>query len=360
MTAAPPTPPDARSRRTLRRAALTSGAVCAATATYAYAASAPDVRVRTAAVHLAVVGVPAAVALLQLRRRPADRFARLLLAAALGLSLTTLAVSGDAIPYSLGRTVVWAVEPVLVYLLLAYPSGRLETTADRIVFRTIAVVAALLYLPTALVVDHFPEPSPWGTCGTACPHNVLALTASEPGIVDDLVRPAREALTAVLFLVVGVMLAVRAARAGPLGRWALAPVVVTAIARAVTLGGYDVARRRGTLSPAVDALGTLFLLSLPLIACGFGAGLAGARFAAASALERLTRRVSPDADLEGLRDELADALCDPAIRIAYRAPGESDRWVDETGWPVSPLVAGPSRALTEVSASGRDVAVEHD
>src|SRR4051794_6455188 len=360
MTAAPPTPPDARTRRSLRRALLASGVVCAATAAYAYAASAPNVRVQTAATHLAVVGVPAAVALLQLRRRPADRFARLLLAAAFGLSLTTLAVSGDAVPYSLGRTIVWAVEPALVYLLLAYPSGRLRTTADRTVVWAIAAVAALLYLPTALLVDHFPEPSPWGTCGTACPHNALALTASAPAIVDDLVRPVREALTAALFLVVAGMLAVRAARAAPLGRWALAPVVATAIVRAAAVAGYDLARRRGALSPAGDALGTLFLLSLPLIACGFGAGLAGARFAAASALERLTRRVSTGADVEGLRDELADALGDPAIRIAYRTPGEPDRWVDETGWPVSPLVPGRSRAVTEVSGSGRDVAVEHD
>src|SRR4051812_122582 len=360
MTAASAMPPGARTRRTLRWAALASGAVCAATAAYAYAASAPDVRAQTAATHLAIVGVPAAVALLQLRRRPADRFARLLLAAAFGVSLTTLAVSDDAVPYSLGRTMVWAVEPGLVYLLLAYPSGRLETTADRTVFWTIAAVAGLLYLPSVLVVDHFPEPSPWGTCGTACPHNALALTASDPGGVENVVRPLREALTAGLFLVVAAMLAVRAWRALPLGRWALAPVLATASARAVSLAGYDAMRGRGALSPTVNALGTLFLLTLPLIALGFAAGLAGARLAAASALERLTRRGSAGADVESLRSELADALGDPSIRIAYRESDESDRWVDETGWPVPPLVPARSRALTEVSASGRDVAVEHD
>jgi signal transduction histidine kinase len=360
MTAASAMPPGARTRRTLRWAALTSGAMCAATAAYAYGASAPDVRTQTAATHLAVVGVPAAVALLQLRRRPADRFARLLLAAAFALSLTTLAVSADAVPYSVGRTIVWAVEPALVYLLLAYPSGRLRTTGDRTVVWAIAAVAALMYIPTALVVDHFPQPSPWGTCGTACPHNALAVTGSEPAIVEDLVRPLREALTAGLFLVVTAMLAVRAWRAVPLGRWALAPVVATALARAVALAAYDALRRRGALSPAGDALGTVFLLTLPLIALGFAAGLAGARLAAASALERLTRRASAGAHVEGLRDELADALGDPAIRIAYRAPGESEQWVDETGWPLPGLVPAPSRAVTEVSASGRDVAVEHD
>jgi flavin-dependent dehydrogenase len=67
-------------------------------------------------------------------------------------------------------------------------------------------------------------------------------------------------------------------------------VLTTAIVRVVTLAGYYGLRRRGALSPAGDALGTLFLLTLPLIAFGFAAGLASARLAAATALERLTRR----------------------------------------------------------------------
>src|SRR4051794_14277005 len=263
MTAASAMPPGARTRRTLRWAALTSGAICVATAAYAYAASAPDVRTQTAATHLAVVGVPAAVALLQLRRRPADRFARLLLAAAIALSLTTLAVSADAVPYSLGRTIVWAVEPGLVYLLLAYPSGRLRTTGDRRGVWAIAAVAALMSAPTALVADHSPQPPPWGRCGPSCPHNALAVTGSEPAFVEDVVRPLREALTAGLFLVVAVMLAVRAWRAVPMGRWAPAPGGAAPPARARTLAPHHQERPAGPPSPARGALGALFLLTLP-------------------------------------------------------------------------------------------------
>jgi len=360
MTAARPTPSDARTDPTVRWGPIAGAAACVATVAYAYAASPPAVRAQTAATRLAIVAIPLAVAVVQLRRRPADRFAQLLLAAALLLPLTTLAVSGDAVPYSIGRTAVWAVEPALVYLLLAFPAGRLETTSARAVFWTVAGVAGLLYLPTALLVDHFPEPSPWGTCGVSCPPNALSVVASEPAIVEDVVRPVREALTAALFLVAAGVLAVRARRAVPLGRWALAPVLATAIVRAVTLAAYDVMRRRGAVSPAGDAVGTLFLLSLPLIALGFAAGLVGARLAAATALERLSRHAFAGAGVEGLRNQLADALGDPRVRIAYRAPGEPDRWVDETGWPLPPLVPTPSRGVTRVSASGREVAIEHD
>jgi signal transduction histidine kinase len=360
MTAALPTPRDVWTRPLPRRAAIAAGTLCAATVTGAYAAAAPGVRAQAVATGLAVVGVPAAVALLQLRRRPEDRFARLLLGAAFLVAPTTLAVSGHAVPYSIGRTMVWVVEPALVYLLLAYPSGRLETTAARAAFGAVAALAGLAYLPTALVVDHFPEPSPWNACDAACPPNAFALLATEPAVVEDLIRPVREALTAGMFLAVAALLAVRTWRAVPLGRWALAPVLATAIARAATLAGYDALRHRGSLSPAGEALGVVFMLSLPMIALGFAAGLAGARFAAASALERLTRLGRAGADVVGLRDRLATALGDPSINIAYRTPGESWRWVDETGWPVPPFVAAPLRAVTQVSASGRDVAVEHD
>jgi signal transduction histidine kinase len=355
---------DGRTDRAPLWPALASAALCAATVAFAYTASAPGVEVETAASHAALVTIPAAVALVQLRRRPGDRFALLLLLATPVVALTTLAVSDDAVAYSVGRTVVWLVEPALVYLLLAYPSGRLTSTADRVVAGAVAALALTLYVPTALVAQQFPEPSPWGTCGTACPHNALALTASAPGFVDSVVRPVRELATAVLFLVVCVRLALRVRRAVPLGRWALAPVLATAAMRAVDVTAYNEMRRRGVDSPPFDALGTTYMLSLPLLAVGFAAGLIGARIGGATALERLTRRASAGPGAGGsVRDDLADALGDPAIRVAYRAPtaaGEAGGWVDETGWPLEALAPGPCRTVTEVSAAGRRLAVEHD
>jgi signal transduction histidine kinase len=363
MTAAPQTPPDVRTARALLWPALASVALCAVTVAYAYAASAPDVRWQTAASRAALVVIPSVVALVQLRRRPGDRFARLLLLVTPAAALTTLAVSDRAVPYSIGRTAVWVVEVALVYLLLAYPSGRVTATADRVTVAAAAVLALTLYLPTALVVEHFPEPTPWGTCGSACPHNALALTATEPAIVESLIRPVREAATAALFLVVCGLIALRTWRAVPLGRWALAPVLATATMRAVTLAVYDLLRQREVDGPAFDALGTAFVLSLPLVAVGFAAGLIGARLGGASALERITRRATAGPGAGTARDDLADALGDPAIRVAYRArpaAGGPGVWVDETGWPLEPLTPGPARAVTEVSAAGREIAFEHD
>ena len=340
--------------------AFAGAALTAATVAFTLAASAPDERLEAGLAFGLMVGVPCVIAAWALHRRPGDRFALKLLATALLLAVTALAVSSDSVVYSIGRTAVWFVEPALVYLLLAFPSGRLTAPLDRALFRTVLAVAALLYLPSALVVEHFPEPSPWTTCGVSCPPNAFAVTGSEPALIEAAVRPLREVLTAAVWLGVVVVLARRWRGSIPLGRRTLAPVLGTAALRALALPAYQIARRHGRVGPLVDALGWMYLLSLPLIALGFGAGLVAARLYVATALERLTRRARAGAATSELRATMADALEDPALRVAYQANGVPGRWVDEDGRPVAALRAGDGRAVTEVGGSGRVAAVDHD
>src|SRR4051794_12233281 len=262
--------------RVLRSAPIgvlaTAGVLCAATVAFSLAAAPSSDRVLATVVHGLMVAVPAGVGLAVLRRRPGDRFALLLLASTLLMSVTTAAVSNDSLAYSIGRIAVWLVEPALVYLLLAFPSGRLTTSRDRVGFAAVVAVDALLYLP-AVFVEHFPEPSPWGLCGNACPPNAFALTGSEPAFAGDIVQPLREGLTVVVFLAVAVVIAGRMRRSAPLGRRALGPVVATAGFRAVSVAAYDIARSNGHRSAFFDTLGAIYVLTLPLIALGFATGL---------------------------------------------------------------------------------------
>src|SRR5688500_3973350 len=78
-----------------------------------------------AAARLAGVAIPIAFALYRLAREPSDRFAALLLGSGAMWSLTVLAEADDDVLYSIGRLSDWLVEPVLVYLILSFPSGRL-------------------------------------------------------------------------------------------------------------------------------------------------------------------------------------------------------------------------------------------
>jgi len=346
-------------RRRTAPPALAFAGLTAATVAFALTAAPHDVA-GAAFLHGAMVAVPAVVGIAVLRRRPADRFATVLLAAAALAALTVLSVSGDALSYSVGRVAIWLLEPALVYLLLTFPLGRLPARAERVVFAAGLAVDGLLYLPTALVARQFPEPAPGTVCGTACPHNAFALTTGDPAIVDNLIRPVREVLTIVVFAAVAVLLARRVRASVPLGRRALAPVLATAVFRALALAGYDVARMSDRSSPVLGVLGPVFMLSLPLIALGFAVGLAGARMYVATALERLTRSARVVTARPRLRAEMAEALEDPSVQIAYRVPGDLDRWVDEAGRSVPPFEARPGRAVTELVASGRTAAVEHD
>ena len=87
--------------------------------------------------------------------------------------LTTLANSDNESLYSIGRVSGWLVEPLLLYLLLAFPTGRLESRIDRALVGAMVVLALVLYLPTALLIERYPVPGPWMTCTRGVPRQRL-------------------------------------------------------------------------------------------------------------------------------------------------------------------------------------------
>ncbi len=334
-----------------------AGAVLCAGAVILTLAEAPAGDRTWAAVTSAVViAAPIGVGLATLARRP-DRFAAILVAAGALFSFTVLAQSHDPTLYSVGRVVVWVVEVVVVYLLLSFPSGRLTSSPARVVMVAAVVLVGLLYVPTALVVQRYPEPSPWSACRLDCPPNAFAITDTTPAFVADLVRPLREVLSALLFVVVAVILARHTYRAGPLLRRMLVPVLAMAIFRGFALAAYDAARGSAPTAASVHALGWVYVLSLALIALSFAVGMLWRGLYATTALQRLTLGLKPQTTPEALRAALADALEDPSLRIAYRLPDAPDGWVSETATRVEPPRERQGRTLTEVSVNGQQLAV---
>jgi signal transduction histidine kinase len=335
--------------------ALAAAALCAGAVLLTLANAPAGDRAWIALTRALVIAAPIGVGLATLSRRN-DRFAALLVAAGAMWSLTVLAESHNASLYSVGRTVAWAVDVMVVYLLLAFPSGRLTSSIDRVAMAATALVAALLYLPTALVVSHFPEPAPWSTCGIDCPPNAFALASTTPAFVDDVVRPLREVLTTLIFLGVAAILAERAVRAGPLLRRMLVPVLATAVFRVAVLGAYDAARGSNPTSASLDVLGWIYVLSLAIIALSFAFGMLWRGLYAATALQRLTLGLRPQTTPQALRAALADALEDPSLQIAYRLPDSPEDWVDDTATRVGPPREQNGRILTEVRLNGQRVA----
>jgi signal transduction histidine kinase len=350
------------SSRTVRAVVAAAAALlCAGVAAVALTGAPAAERVTAAVVFGLLVGTPMAVGLVAWHLNPDDRFARLLVASGPVFALTALCQSGNSVLYSIGRVSVWLAVPVLLYLMLVFPAGRLVARRDRRLMTAVAVLVATLYLPTAAIVDHYPEPVLWARCGTDCPANAFQLIDVGQQFVGDIIRPLREVLSTLAVLAVATLLVGRVQRSGPMLRRVTWPVVVVAVVQVVAFAGYQWTRRDGGLPATVDLLGWIYLFSLPAVALSFAAGLLNRRLAVASALQDLTLRVRAPASAGELRGTLAAILEDPSLRVVYWSPGDPGRWVDESGWPTTAPASGAGAAVTEVQVNGRMLAaVVHD
>jgi signal transduction histidine kinase len=314
----------------------------------------------TRAAHVVGVALPVGFGLFRLAREPKDRFALLLVAVGSLWSLTTLAEASASVPYSAGRVSTWLIEPAIVFLILSFPFGRLESAGDRrLVAGAVAVVAAL-YLPSALLAP-YPEPVPWAACGTDCPANAFQLTAGS-GFVTDVLQPLREVLTVLIFAAVTLSVARRALRSGQVGERILMPVAALALVRCVALAIYLVERRTsGPSSFTENVLGWAYVYSLPLLTVAFAGGIVAHRLFLAEALERLAQALSSRPTPREMQRTLSEALRDPLLQVLYWMPQAPGHWVDANGWPVARPRAAARRAITEVVSEDRLVAaIVHD
>jgi signal transduction histidine kinase len=336
-------------------AAVLSAAVAAVSLSNA-ASSEPAV---AAIFSVALVAIPAAVGIYAWARNPELPFGRMLTTTGLLWGLASFAGSANPELYSLGRVSIWVAEIALLYLFLSYPTGRLEKRPERIVFGAAALLAAFLYLPTALVVEQYPSPIPW--CDSGCPPNALALTGSEPGLIEDAVIPLRSMLTSLVWIAALGILALRLRQATPLMRRTLIPVLAAAVLCLGSITAYFLLRDVAPGAGSVEALGWLAMLSIPIMALGFLLGLLDWRLFEASALQRLAVEGGRKRDPRELRALMADVLEDPSLELCYWIPGPTGAWHDADGRRVELPDGDPERCVSAISnGNGRAAAIVHD
>jgi signal transduction histidine kinase len=336
-------------------------ALCATAITVVVAAGGPSADpVLVATARGLTVAVPAAVALHALSRHRDDRFGLLLLALSGATFLTTFAESGDPDLYTLGRVSGFVAEAVLVYVFLAYPSGRLETRADRVLAVAMGVLVLVLFLPRALIAQSFEIPSPFTSCTADCPPNAQFALGHEPGFVGGVMRPAGALLAFVLFMAVSARLYQRLRTATPLGRKILAPVTAVALATSLLTGAGFVARQADVATPAVEVVSWLLALAVPAVTLAAFAGMVRWRLLAGGALERLATCLRTGPDCVTLRRAFAEAFGDPSVRIVFPT-ASGDRWLDCFGQPMTLPLPADGRGVTEVRHNGSVIAVlAHD
>jgi signal transduction histidine kinase len=303
-----------------------------------------------------IVAVPIGVGLYAWRERTHARFGRLLVLAGYAWFLAALAGSSNEVLYSIGRVTGWFVEAGLIYLMLAFPSGRLTTRVDRLLVGIAFGVVTLLFLPTALVAESYPAPSPLSTCDADCPPNAFMVLGSEPAVLDDLVVPLRELLVAALTLAVIVRLADRIRRATGLLRRTLTPVLVFAIMRTLALGVAITLRGAGAGDSLVAGASAVIALGLPAICVGFLIGLLRWRLYMANSLVRLALGLPGLANPAQRRELIAATLTDPTVDLAFKRQEPGGGWVDVDGKPTTLPRPADDREATLILDEGEPVA----
>ncbi len=334
---------------------VTIGAVVSALGVASYAT-----RSAVIPVFLVGAGLLLGVGLHDLARGRDARYARVLIAAAILWSVSALAASPQSTAYSLGRVAQWFVELAIVYLLLSYPSGRLTQTVPRVIFGFGLLLVGLLYLPTALVAQKYPTPSPWSDCTVGCAHNAFALGSSTPSLVPNLVDPVREVLTVALLVAVSAATIQRARNSGALLGRMCAPLAFIAVAQVVTLAMYFRARAVAPDSASLEVLSWVYVLSLPAVALAVVTGRLYRRLFAVKALARIARELRITTTPAHVTHVMAEALEDPSLQILHSFPGDAGGWVDESGSPLPMPHAGPGRAVTGVENGNWRLAIVHD
>jgi signal transduction histidine kinase len=305
---------------------------------------------------LLVVGVPVAVGLYVWRRAPFARLGILLIVSGVVWLVVTFSLADTPVAYSIGRVADWVGWAAFVYVMLAFPEGRLVDRTDRVLAASVGFVGAMLWLPTALLVNRYPAPSAWVTCSANCPHNAFMIVGHEPEVVGSAVLPLRELLVVVLFLAVVARLGQRVVSASRIRRRTLTPVLaVAAIGLLVTAFGLAV-RHFDPGSPVLPVTRWLAAFALPAIALAFLVGLVRWQLYVAASLRRFAASIGSSAGPGEVRDAFADAFEDPSLAIVY--PVAEDRWAAADGRPVDAPVAARGRSVTDVhDAGGRVVAV---
>jgi len=125
-----------------------------------------------------IVGVPIAGGLYALRS-PADAsFGIALLAIGFAWSLTALTETSLSVPYTIGRLSTWLTFPCVVYLLLAFPDGRIDKGLDRGLLVAVVGIMVVLFFGTAPLVQAFPPKTLWGPARPTTPTTPSSCSAS--------------------------------------------------------------------------------------------------------------------------------------------------------------------------------------
>jgi signal transduction histidine kinase len=283
------------------------------------------------------------------RQRPDNRLGPVMIAIGFAWFATFLTDAHGSWAFTLGTETQAFYLVGFAYLILSFPSGRLQGRLDRGLIVTAAVVASVVELVALLFAD-----SNATLCG-GCPANALEITRSDR-LVNAVLQLQR--LTGVVLALLTVLLLIRRWRAASAPqRRAVAPVLwagsATLAVLAVSIANDIVGQPLG--QAAKWAVACIFA-SVPVAVLLVMLQRRLARGAVAGLVVELGEG-APGVDL---RDALARALGDPSLELAFWF-ADGARFVDREGRRVQLPGGEAGRVATVVERDGEPVAaLVHD
>ena len=261
---------------------------------------------------------------------------------------------GPPLVLSLGTLAAGFAFPLLLHLVLAYPSGRLRSKGARALVVAVYLEAALSALGRALFRDPFFDPSCWDNC-TDNVFLVRSLPRVARGIQDADLWFAAAAAAALATVCVW-----RLAAASAPARRTLWPVLAGGIALAAATIAHSVALTRMPLEdPSDPAFLSIFVVGCAaVIVLALGLTVGRSRRPSPAALRRPDRRRArrgAASRLARVRPRQGDRRSRAPNRLLAARPRDATSTVAAD--PVEEPVAASGRAVTPLVRDGRRVAL---
>jgi signal transduction histidine kinase len=278
-------------------------------------------------------------------RRPLNRIGLLLIAVGLTWLLGSgLLASNNSWLWAIGVALVAVPGGFLIHLLMAYPSGRLQSQWDRFL-----VVTGYVLVTVGQVVNLPVEPDPFAC--SECPDN--AFLVSDRPTASQILSVAVSVIASAYLLAVVVTIVHRWRTSSPAARRTLTPVLLTGgttlLLFAISVGAQSFSR---TVSEAAGWAAMIVLIGVPFV---FLAGLLKSRLARAD----ISRAVAEEPE-GGAQARVRELLRDPTAEVLYACEDPSSGYIDANGRPRE-AAAELGRAITIIERDGRSLAaILHD
>jgi signal transduction histidine kinase len=301
------------------------------------------------------VAAPALVGALWWRRRPDSGIGTMLvvlggIAAVIGWQSSSL-----PLPFVVGVAAEAAYTVVLVLLFLTFPTGQLQRRVDKIVVGSLLAVLAATTLPW-LISGPVHGSNPAFDCQPDCPPNPVQLLTMSTG-VRDLLGLVAFGLIALIGLAV-VALFVGRVRSGPRPlRRAMTGLSVTSLVLFPVVAVFVVGLALfGPMNTEHGGLALGIVLAVLLFPIGFVVPLIQADLVAGSELQRLLAELARRPSPSRWRDDIARAVDDPDLRIAYWDDA-TGRYLESTGRELVMSDIADGRAWLEIGRNDERIAV---